>query len=198
MPISARSLASRVRLKVGIEDNSKLRDKYIWELASSVQNNIFARIRPPTTFSISLVNNQTVYPFPDENTIDILSVQTSWNGNITFFPITEFNATHSYNSSGSVANSYPVDASIFGRQIYLWPYPTSSGTITFFARQIATNQFITEGYDSSLPSWFDRALIYGTCAEIDPVYIPLYEKEIEDIGPLTNLGNFASNGVESW
>ena len=181
--IDSKELVSSVRVHLGEIAPEKIQDSSIYAFATRVQDDIFARVRPETTYSIALTSSREVYPLPTDQ-IRISGYILSWPGDLTMVPMAEWNTVRTQNSG---CLGPPTQATIIANQLFIAPYILSgsvadSGSISFFGHRIQSTYPISQFTGSTLPNYLDRALIYGTCANfgIDPQWDEKYERELEN------------------
>jgi hypothetical protein len=206
--ISGNYIVSRVRLKLGEPDVSKISDLQIYEIATEVQNAILDSVRPEAKFTVALVAGQPIYDVCGAYAVGIQNAVTSWGGQLAFLPVSRWPevASIAQGNSQFVSGSQglPVYATLFGEQLYVNPAPTSGSIaspngafVEFWAHRIRGLDITGPDDMSFIPQQLERALIYGVCAELNPQYIPLYQEELESHS-ITPFVKTDSTPIPQW
>ena len=110
--------------------------------------------------TISTVASTESYSIASNDLISIVSLFTSWDGDIEFVSNAEWPRYR------SAAANYPVFATIQANKIYLRPIPTSVLTITLWGYQHSVGVLADANNEPEVPKYCDNALIYGVCKEL--------------------------------
>jgi hypothetical protein len=170
--VEAGYVIERVRKTLNEVDTNTYSDEYIVNIVNEVQDSIFRKIKPDFQFTIDLDGSEFYY-FPNPSVFQLDGIITSWKGEIIFVPPSRWNEIQSIQSG-----QFPSFAMVFEGKIYLYPV-SSSGSITFFGKQIGLMTKMEKDTFTTVPAQYDKALIYGTLAEFNAQYLPLFEQILE-------------------
>lgn len=156
-------IISQVRLRLGQTSTDDLKNKQIYTIANYIQTDIMLDTKcVEKDFTIYTQAGVESYDFADEETLLIKSYETSWNGLLAYKPQPFWNGLPT--SGGD-----PIYYSIFDRKIYFRPFPQrTDDTITIKAYQTKVILGMDDDIEPEIPSYADRCLIYGICAEFLP------------------------------
>jgi hypothetical protein len=163
-------LLGLVRLQLKETSTDKLTDNYLYDVMNMAQGDIMRRKWcNEKSFTITLIPNTSTYSIAAQETFLIRQIFPSWRGKIDYIQNSHWEGYK------DATGSYPLYATIFGRTLHLAPTPTTTDTITIWSYQTDVLVPIDATHDPETPVYLDNALVLGTCANLDPNFIVLYE-----------------------
>lgn len=170
-----------VRRKLKKFNQEGMEDQDLLDAGNRIQDDIFLKADIDRKFDIALVGEQEAYDMADEDTFEISNKMNSWEEDMEFVPQSQWNTYRLVTGL-----SYPYYLTIFARQLYVAPIPTSawvasdSPIITLWGKQKKTIVPMDENTDPELPTIFDNAIIAGICKEYESVFLGEYIMYLND------------------
>ena len=165
-----------VRTRLKAVNKTGLLNMDLLEKANVVQNKIFATGYIETSFNIILIKDKWAYDFKGKEALVIKDIYPSWkNKKIVLV------ADNKWDQYRGKTGTYPVYATIFSRKLYLAPTPTrSDDTLEIWAFQTAVIVPMDEEVPPELDETLDDVIMFGICAEYDPIFMDQYQTLLND------------------
>lgn len=159
-----RKILSQVRTNLGIVNTNELKDKQIYNKANIIQDEIFLETKcKEIEFTIYTKAGEEEYDINLENYSSIKSHDTSWGDKLTYKLITVWNE---FSTTGGM---YPNYFSLFDKKVLFKPNPLNDDDwIKFYAYQESVIIPMDDDIEPEIPSYADRCLVLGICAEYQP------------------------------
>lgn len=168
-----KKIVSQVRLYLKEIGTDVIQNKEIYNKANYIQDEILRETKcKQIEFDIYTINNVGEYDIQLEDVSLIKTHDTSWGDVLTY---KSFSVWNEYSNTG---NNYPVYFSLFDHKIYLKPLPLRDDDwIKIYAYQESVIIPMDDDIEPEVPTYADRCLIFGICAEFKPEkYYDMYEQ----------------------
>lgn len=167
-------IITQVRLHLGEIATDKIGHKNgeIYEKANYIQDEILRETKcKDIEFTIYTIDGVEEYDLNIENQNMIKLLETSWGGTLSYF-----NPTN-WDELAKTGGGYPAFYTLFDRKLRLRVNPNNDDDeIKIWAYQENVIIPMDDDIEPEIPSYADRCLIFGICAEYDPKgFYELYE-----------------------